>query len=216
MRLPKTLIVLLAVGSAMAAVASAVEPESILASGPAVGVVGLWLAALAYRWRRTATFFYALLGPTVFVACAAMIAVMEWGPLEARAPVAAVLTIWTLFQSATLPWAQFDWRSRGRSHRGQAADPANSASGAIVLQELPPARLQLSLRWLMLLMLLSTAPMVTFTLAGEYASIVAAAVVYVLLVLLSVRAFYRNALPDGQSARHDTSPQRSKGSSGRE
>jgi hypothetical protein len=50
----------------------------------------------------------------------------------------------------------------------------------------------------MLLVLLSTVPMGTYTLAGEYASIVAAAAVYVLLVLLAVRAFYRNALVAGR------------------
>lgn len=192
MLLPKTLILLLAIGSGMAAVAAAIEPESILGSGPAVGYVGLWLAALAFRWRRTATFFFALLGPTVFVACTAMIAMMHWGPGEAQAPVAAVLSIWALFQCVTIPWALFDWRARGG-----AAAPANSASGEIAIQALPPARLQLSLRWLMLLMLLSTVPMGTFTLKGEYASIVAAALVYVVLVLLSVRAFYRSALPAG-------------------
>ena len=49
----------------------------------------------------------------------------------------------------------------------------------------------------MLLMLLSTVPMATFTIAGEYASIVAAAAMYVLLMLLSVRAFYRSALAAG-------------------
>lgn len=197
----KALILLLAGGSLGAVVASVAEKEASLITGPAVGAVALVLAILAYRARRTATFFYALLGPTVYVGCAAMSGMMHWSQYEAKRPVAVVLAVWALLQISISPLAMIQWRARGG-----AARLANNASGAIAPQEFPPARLQLSLRWLMLLVLLSTVPMGTYTLAGVHASIVAAAGVYALLVLLSVRAFYRNALPAGEIAAGERGP----------
>ncbi len=98
------LIIAQVLGIVIAACVASEEIETILASGPLLSVSGLWIAGLAYRRRAPAAFAYGLLLPTFAWFCFLLIFTNDWGPSEARQPIASLSGILAF---AAVPFAYF-------------------------------------------------------------------------------------------------------------
>lgn len=79
-----------------AVLAAVVEIESILGTGPVTSLLGLALALVARPLRSWPVFFYGISAPLVWAICALLIAVFDWRPGEAHAPIATILAIYAL------------------------------------------------------------------------------------------------------------------------
>lgn len=171
MRVARALVGLILVGTATAALASFVEVESILTSGPLLSLCGLTLGFMSFRARQPRAFFYALAGPTIFVACAALIAGMHWSPREAQAPVVVILLASAALHAATIRPVLRDLRF---------------ASG-------PKAKAQFSFLWMLVIVTLAAIAMAAVGHRDGELSIVLAAVAYAACLLFVARRL-RNEL----------------------
>lgn len=91
-------------GIVIAACVASEEIETILASGPLLSMSGLWIAWLAYRRRAPVAFAFGLLPPTFAWFCFLLIFTNDWGPSEARQPIAALAG---LLAFSAVPFAYF-------------------------------------------------------------------------------------------------------------
>lgn len=112
------LIIAQVLGIVIAACVASEEIESILASGPLLSASGLWIAALAYRRRAPVAFAFGLLVPTFAWFCFLLIFNNDWGPSEARQPIASLSGILAF---AAVPFSYFAYGDIDRKpvYRGQ-------------------------------------------------------------------------------------------------
>ena len=95
------LIAIQVVGMFVSAIASMIEIESIMATGPVLAVTGLMIAACSFRADYELGFFYGLAVLGVAVLCFVLIFGLEWGPGDAAVPIASLLFL-AAFGSAPL------------------------------------------------------------------------------------------------------------------
>jgi hypothetical protein len=73
-----------------------IDIESIVGTGPALALIGLFLAVVVRRNESWFLLLFALSAPLVTALGALMIAVFHWGPPEAEAPITALLYVYAL------------------------------------------------------------------------------------------------------------------------
>lgn len=99
---------------------SAVEIESILASGPILSLSGAWIAWLAYRRQAVTAFYFGMLAPSFAWFCFLLIYTQRWGPSEAARPISALLTWLSLIVIPFGCLAALDIKNRSlRRNRGR-------------------------------------------------------------------------------------------------
>ncbi len=90
-----------------APIAACVQTESIIATGPAASIFGLGLAVVTRPLRSWAVTLFGISASLMSALCAALIAMFDWGPEVARAPVITILATYTLL---VIPLAVKAWR----------------------------------------------------------------------------------------------------------
>jgi hypothetical protein len=85
------LIVAQIVGILAAVIASVIQIESILVSGPLVSLVGLLISLVSFRRNDGVGLLFGLSTPSVAVLCFSIIFGMNWGPKEAAFPISCLL-----------------------------------------------------------------------------------------------------------------------------
>jgi len=111
----RILICIQMLGIAGSIVASLVEIESIVASGPVFSAVGLAIALLCYRRRRPLGIYFGISAPTISVVCFAIIFGLQWSPEDAAAPISMLLV---LFGVPALPLGVAALHEEGTSATG--------------------------------------------------------------------------------------------------
>jgi hypothetical protein len=94
------LILLQLIGILASTVAAEWDIETIVGTGPSFAVVGLLIAALAYRRRLQAALLFGLSVPLFSIACFSAIAGLGLSPAQAQFPIGAVIG---LFAAAAVP-----------------------------------------------------------------------------------------------------------------
>ena len=90
------LIVTQIVGILAAAIASVIEIESIMVSGPLVSLVGLLIASVSFRRNDGVGLMFGLSTPSVAVLCLSIIYGLNWGPGEAAFPISCLLVAFAI------------------------------------------------------------------------------------------------------------------------
>lgn len=98
-------------GIAVATIVACVEIESILFSGPALSLAGVWIAFLAYRRRAVTAFAFGLFAPSAALGCFLLIYTQRWGPSEAARPISTLMILLAL---VALPLGCFACRDISR------------------------------------------------------------------------------------------------------
>ena len=80
-------------------IAAGVAIQSILATGPALTVIGLLLGLTTRALRSRSALGFALSGPLVCALISFLIAAFRWGPGEAHAPTVVILTTYLILIS---------------------------------------------------------------------------------------------------------------------
>lgn len=81
-------------GILLAVVLAVIDIESIVISGPILGLTGALIAFLAHRRDHLLGLLFGLSAPTVAAFCLFVIAMLEWSPADAQVPVAAFLILY--------------------------------------------------------------------------------------------------------------------------
>jgi hypothetical protein len=90
------LVVVHSIGTLLATIAAWDVIQSIILSGPILGVTGLTVALLSFRGRRPIGFHYGLAAPTVAIVSFFFINFLSWSPSEAWMPVGALATVFSV------------------------------------------------------------------------------------------------------------------------
>lgn len=81
------------------------EIESILFTCPLLTLVGLALAAIGCRLDSSGLLIYGVSAPLVCAAGAGSIAVNQWGPSEARAPITLIAIVYSFLCAPMAAWS---------------------------------------------------------------------------------------------------------------
>lgn len=97
-------------GVVAAAIAAAIDVESIIFTGPLLSAVGLLLAGSACRRNRVTALYFALGVPTISVICFVLIYGFRWDPRDAQLPISLLLVVFAIGYTLAVPAVIHDLR----------------------------------------------------------------------------------------------------------
>jgi hypothetical protein len=159
------------IGIVAAAIAAAIEIETIVATGPTLALVGLLISSFCYYWNLQLGFCFGLSTPTIAVVCFTSILGFSLSPQEASLPIGALIVIFSL---------------------------ADAPVGVVAIREIQRsqfckrnAKFQFRIATLMGLMFLTAIFFGLFRIGGEAGVAIGIIIVYTTIASYAVKCFYQ-------------------------